>query len=548
MAMSFAVLLLLAQVAQPQTPSASIEGTVRRLGTGEPVYRARVILNAAAVAGVLRTDSQKAATTDKDGHFSFGNLDAGPYTLQVYANGYVRQTYGQKAQNQPGTPIVLNAGQQKKDVLFEVTPTGTITGRIFDFDNVPLPDADVVLERFSYDGNGERTPQVVQQARTNDLGEYRLFWITPGKYYLRAELTGTMVPPFRNPNQYLGVLEDVMSSMYYPGANDLSSASEIEVLPGTQLSAIDLALVRTRVFTVRGRVVSANPGTAFVSLRPRRQSGPSRTPSASTKPDGTFEIRNVISGSYILQANGGGNIATALRNEIPVDVNGDTDSVVITLSPGFNLPFHVVFEDPSSVTTPDTLTNMRPNLRTVGNIGGISAALSGLINQPTIKLDGTFTIFGVLPGTYQLFLGPLPSPDHYIKAIRFGQTDALRDGISVDGPPDSPIEVLIGSNAGKIEGTVVDNEGKPVQGAEITFIPNERTVTSQFRQAGSDVNGHFTARGVFPAGYRLFAWDGIEANAYRDPEFIRRFEQQGKAVSIGEGSNPAVELHVIKIP
>jgi hypothetical protein len=112
--------------------------------------------------------------TDKNGHFIFAGLDAGRYILQAYANDYVRQTYGQRNPNSPGTPIVLTDGQHVTDVVFEITPTGTITGRIYDTDNMPMPNADVVLQRSAYDANGQRTLQVVQQARTNDLGEYRV--------------------------------------------------------------------------------------------------------------------------------------------------------------------------------------------------------------------------------------------------------------------------------------------------------------------------------------------------------------------------------------
>jgi hypothetical protein len=139
------------------------------------------------------------------------------------------------------------------------------------------------------------------------------------------------------------------------------------------------------------------------------------------------------------------------------------------------------------------------------------------------------------------------SPNYYIKAISLGHTDALREGITVDHTPDTPVEVLIGSNPGRIEGTVVDNDGKPVQGAQITLIPGERSQTDRYRLGSTDTNGHFNFTGLYPTDYRLFAWDNIEPNAYRDPEFIQRYENQGKPVSITEGSNPAVELRLIKV-
>ena len=43
----------------------------------------------------------------------------------------------------------------------------------------PIPYVDVALLKPAYDTEGQRTFRS-QQTRTNDLGEYRLFWVTPG--------------------------------------------------------------------------------------------------------------------------------------------------------------------------------------------------------------------------------------------------------------------------------------------------------------------------------------------------------------------------------
>src|SRR5262245_14677509 len=100
---------LIQAVEAPPKP-ASIEGFVRRLGTGEPIFNARVMISG------LPTPLY--AFTEKDGHFAFTDLAPGKYTLIAFANSYVRVSYGQKAQNLPSTPIVLVAGQQVKDVVF----------------------------------------------------------------------------------------------------------------------------------------------------------------------------------------------------------------------------------------------------------------------------------------------------------------------------------------------------------------------------------------------------------------------------------------------
>src|SRR5207302_6220001 len=46
-------------------------------------------------------------------------------------------------------------------------------------------NANVQLLRYRY-ANGQRVLGAIQSARTNDLGEYRLYWLSPGKYIVSA--------------------------------------------------------------------------------------------------------------------------------------------------------------------------------------------------------------------------------------------------------------------------------------------------------------------------------------------------------------------------
>jgi len=561
------------QSPQPtKPPTASIEGYVRRAGTGEPVFKARVVLSGGSVntgyatggpVAVARlsvvpagpTGGPTTATTDRTGHFVFAGLEAGRYTLLAYANDYVRQGYRQREPNVPPTPIILSAGQQFKDVVLEMTPTGTVSGRIFDEDNMPLVNADVALEGLAYDNDGQRTPRVAQQVRTNDLGEYRLYWVTPGKYFLRADFNGAPMPMMQTPNQFMGPGNDNYAPVYYPGTADISSATQIEILPGTQMNAMDITLVRTRTYTIKGRaiVTAANAANVrpSVFLRPRRPVGPFMSGmNTRMNPDGTFEIANVVPGSYILQGNAGNGPNVMLHAEVPIDVNGDMDGVVVTLSPGFDVPFRITFEggsSPSSGTSKDVnpLTNMRPALRPFQEGSGFM--IGGGAMPQAVKPDGTFTISNVTPGVYQIQLFPLPSPDYYIKAVNSGHTDALHEGIALDRTPDTPIEILLSSNAGKIEGRVVDRDGKPATSIQVTLIPNDRARAERFKLAATDTNGHFEFHGIYPGDYKLFAWDGVEPNAYRDPDFLRAYEAQGKGAPISEGANGGVELQVIKL-
>ena len=80
----------------------------------------------------------------------------------------------------------MAAGQTTRDLLLRLTPAATISGRIRDPQGLPLVDVPVHLFRSSYDFQGRRSSQPAGGVRTNDRGEYRICWVTPGRYYLLA--------------------------------------------------------------------------------------------------------------------------------------------------------------------------------------------------------------------------------------------------------------------------------------------------------------------------------------------------------------------------
>src|SRR5438094_435244 len=104
----------------------------------------------------------------------------------------------------------------------------------------------------------ERLFSKERRAQTNDRGEYRLFWITPGRYYLSAASTNRPVPgvPF-NP----GGFTNKYPRTFYPSSSDVASAVPIEVQPAVELSGLDFRLNEQPTYRVRGRVVDPTSGS-----------------------------------------------------------------------------------------------------------------------------------------------------------------------------------------------------------------------------------------------------------------------------------------------
>ena len=124
--------------------------------------------------------------TDVGGRFELKGIDPGRYRLKVSRTGFVTEEYGQKTPNDPGAEIRLAPGQVLRELLFRLIPWGIIAGRILDDEGEPLPWAQVSALREIYSGGKRKlSPEVL--VPTNDLGEYRLFGLKPGRYFICAK-------------------------------------------------------------------------------------------------------------------------------------------------------------------------------------------------------------------------------------------------------------------------------------------------------------------------------------------------------------------------
>ena len=84
---------------------------------------------------------------------------------------------------------------------------------------------------------------------------------------------------------------------------------------------------------------------------------------------------------------------------------------------------------------------------------------------------------------------------------------------------------------------------------QVWIIPDSsrRSETRFFRAATTDQKGRFLLRGLTPGEYKLFAWEGLEPGAEQDPEFLKKYEEKGKAVSLRESSQESVTMKLTPV-
>jgi len=586
----------------PQAPvaKATIEGTVVRSPSGEPLARAQLTIvrnsppaqtagqrgatppgptpaNAGAAPGA--TASIAPVMTDDQGRFQIKDLDPGTYRLYAARNGYSRMEYGQKLMYRPGTVLNITAGQNMKDVVFRLTPAGTITGRIVDDQGEPLPGLTVQVLRSTYDANGKRTLQPAGTAKTNDLGEYRLYWIAPGRYFISANaavsgldaLAASAAQAGLGGNNTNEVVAPGYVLTYFPNSTDYTRAVAVDVQPGAEVSGILFTMVRQPRYRVKGRVVDLATGmppqTATLSLSPRNSAvaqnpldailGAAGGGNNYNSADGTFELRDVAPGSYWLQAlaqgappagaaqNPAGAAAAALASLTtsiqPLEITAaDIENLTITMGAGVAIPGRVQIDG----AAPPNFSLDRIGFALVPTNGVVS--LGSLLQQARASTDGTFSLEKVNAGEYRLGVGGQLTPTMYVKSARFDQTDILSSGFAVSDKSPGALSVIISANGGQIEGTVLDKDSKALRGIPTVLIPDSnRERRDVYKTVVTDQNGHFMMQGVTPGDYKLFAWEDIEPFSYNDPEVLRQFEDKGQAIHIVESDKKMVEVRMI---
>jgi hypothetical protein len=567
---------LFSSAAQQPAPADTVAGRVVRADNNEPVSGAQIhLLPLAGEPGTLATQVF-AETTNEKGEFRYKDIAPGKYWLSAEADGFALQQYSFES----------GVGRDDAKLVFRLVGTGSVSGRVVSAAG-PVQGLEVTLIRPAYDSNAHKTYSgasafrsvgsgaIVQNtgiARTNDRGEFRLYGIPPGRYFLivSAPATadvrlGTVVS--QDPRTRLNAVEQFrrFETAFYPGTSDVSKASWLEMEPGRELSGIDVVVREQATYRVRGRVVDESTGqtpdqtAGFVSL-----SVFPRTPLPATgsqfsnrpMPDGTFELANVPAGPHVLVA-----LLQPLPNRVAqgqplplepparlarldIDVlNMDLENVLVSFAPlariagKYNLDGKVINNLPG-------FDQIRAVFVPTGNATRVAIPARLIREHSSSQPDGAFLYDGVVPGEYDLRFNGLPS-NVYVRDARYGNADVLTKPIRISSGNPDVLTITVSDKAGQIEGKIEDWATRQGVTTEVTLIPNQnRDLPGFYRSTSVDGSGHFKLGSIPPGDYKLFAWDDIRYE-YFDPDFLRRVEDKGVPVVVRESSRETVDLRLI---
>jgi len=192
----------------------------------------------APVAGATVKIGDSSVRTGRDGRFSLDKVASGEHRIVTSKPGYVTDEQ----------TVVADEKNSVPDVTVRMTAAGVISGRIVDDEGRPVRGAPVEALAYGYTNGHRQLVTRGNSATTNDRGEFRLFWLNPGTYYIVANVPTVAPVPAGSPLGYFPRNPtDAFATTYYPGTADIDLAEKVEVVSGEiDVHAIPLATLPNR--------------------------------------------------------------------------------------------------------------------------------------------------------------------------------------------------------------------------------------------------------------------------------------------------------------
>jgi hypothetical protein len=376
---------------------------------------------------------------------------------------------------------------------------------------------------------------------SDDLGNYRLFGLAPGRYRVCA------APARQVQDDEATALPFVKTC--YPSATSESAAADV-TLTSSDVNGIDVRMQRTGGRTVTGTVVDAAgmpANGAMVWASPVEEIN--RLGSATVR-DGAFSIAGLLPGAYMLRASVGGqwpgeaNPASREREMgfLDVDLSAvDATGVALALSKAVKVRGRVLFDGgpPSPSQVSRLLVRASP--------------LFSLFFDPAsapVRDDATFELPEIFPLPVVASVQGLPD-GWAVKSVRVSGRDVTYTPANLTAAGNL-IDVTITNRLARPVVRVKDAAGQPITAARVLALPASA-------KTGGIGLGAIDGRpspdgdiklGPLPAGeYLLVALSVDESNlVFFDRSRLAALAQIATMVTLKEGESPRIDLPLSRLP
>ena len=534
-----------ARDAQPaKTGTSQIRGRILAADNGQPLRRASVRLTSPEIR------EGRGTTTDADGRYEFRDLPAGRYSVSASKSGYVMISYGQRRPNEPGRPLDLADKQVAEKVDFALPRGGIIIGRVVDEYGEPVANA-MVQPMTLRVINGERRPMPMgPPSTTPDTGEFRLWGLAPGEYFVMVNSRATM-------NFALGPSDDRTGYLptYYPGTPNVAEAQPVTIVVGQTASGVDVVLSPARTVQISGTALNSKgqPIRGGSVMAMPRALNPLMMGSATggmIRPDGTFTLSGVAPGEYTLRAMVPPTTPGAAAEMVAANVNvgnEDITGIVLAPTPPIKITGKITLDPASDWLQPSMVRVM---VSPKNPLGGM---FIGSGSVPIVHDDFTFEA-PATPGTMmiramplQVGTGPLTWS---VKSIRVDDVEIIDAGVEVTAGRDlSGVEIVLTNRVQSVSGLVTNDQGRIAQDATVLLFAQspERRTGRFFGQGRPDQNGRYTVNNLPPGDYFAVAADYVDPNRRAgDPGYLEELSRKATRLTLREGETRTLDLRVVQ--
>jgi hypothetical protein len=545
----------------PPTPTGRITGRVIASDNGRPVKRARVFVTAAELP-----DGGRGVLTDDQGVFDLAELPAGRYTLTVSKSGFVSLSYGQRRPLQAGTPLQLTDGQQLKGIAFQLPRGSVIGGRVLDEDGEAMPGVSVRVMRYQY-LQGERRLTPAGAGQTDDKGQYRVWGLMPGDYYVNATARGGFGGPFGQfgPGAFGGggagggraafagrggrggpgagapVGNDQeqinYAPTYFPGVASVNEAKPIAVGLSEEVLDINFNMQLVHVSRITGHVINPD-GTAVTSgnvnlgidVAGARGNQIGMNYGGRIQWDGEFTIANVPPGRYMLRARGDDSETPQYAAQ-PVTITGeDLRDLTVVLAPGATITGAVTFLGaPGASPDPSQFRITAP-----------AADQSNVGPQPNARVgkDGAFELSGVPAGSH-LIRSAGNARGFILKSVTVNGRDVTDTPVTLRGGETlANVTVVFTDQHNEINGTVTNEQGTALPDYTVLAFSTDpslwRPLSRQIMTARPDQTGKYRIRGLPRGDYYLVAVDPAEQGEWFEAAYLDEHRAGAQHLTLGD--------------
>ncbi|HEY1220783.1 MAG TPA: carboxypeptidase-like regulatory domain-containing protein [Bryobacteraceae bacterium] len=494
-----------------------VAGVIVDSETGSPIANASVALSTGGQAG-----SDMPTTTGADGRFAF---DAPRGTLRLSAAvAGSSQVYGEMSPfADMGCAVITGPDQDTAHLVFRWHRPAVIAGRVMDDQGEPVENARVQLFYSGVvDGHARVAP--LNEASTNDRGDYRI-WDIPAAAYYVAVLAQPWYGNTGLARSSQAQPRPSYAAVYYPDTADVTRAVPLKVQPGEEAHAdFTLAPVAAATVTVNcdGGVASAEAsfpqrgGTMTASVTAQGIGGAETAAPQQAFGRCPLAVGGVLPGHYLVRLSDMEEAASPSAGQRWIDVGAGDITVSISLHPA------------AAVSGKVTLKNgaARPG----GILIRLYRELDNRSEEAAIGVDGGFSFPRVEPGKYIVMVS---GAGYHAETVRAGDTALPGAVLNIEDGVEARLSVVVSDEDGRLKGYATRDD-QPVANMLVVLVP--RDPASAHRNLGyqTDSDGSFDWPPLPAGDYLLFAVDDPTI-AYADPEAVKPYLAQAKSIRIEPG-------------